>query len=202
MQAVRADTIVTLLIRRLEKHSMDLMSEDAVAALGLLVAEAAERLVDEHDESLDKRAALMKIESPTFQNIENVLRFEFRVKGNRQPEVAAAIEIAPDIDPDEEQEFTPLGTSLTAVPSCSCSGFPSQSRCSHTLAVSWWLQEQLGRRNISDVFEFFSELKVDTLAAGRDLVTEILNLAESSTVPADVAENTRLQWRIRLSTST
>ena len=177
------------------------MSENAVAALGLLVAEAAERLVDEHDESLDKRAALMKIESPTFQHIDNVLRFEFRVKGNRQPEVTSVIEISPDIDPDEDEEFSPMGTSLTAVPSCSC-GVTAGSKCSHTLAVSWWLQEQLGRRSISDVFEFFSELKVDTLAAGRELVTEILTLAEQSTLPPDFAETTRLQWRIRLSSST
>tara|TARA_R110002049_G_scaffold2750_4_gene21865 strand:- start:412 stop:3780 length:3369 start_codon:yes stop_codon:yes gene_type:complete len=181
---------------------MDLMSENAVAALGLLVAEAAERLVDEHDQSLDKRAALMKIESPTFQNIDNVLRFEFRVKGNRQPEVTSAIEISPDVEPEGEEEYTPLGTSLTAVPSCSCGVQPSDSKCSHTLAISWWLQEQLGRRSISDVFEFFSELKVDTLAAGRELVAEILNLAEQSTQPAEAEQPTQLQWRIRLSTST
>ena len=181
---------------------MDLMSENAVAALGLLVAEAAERLVDEHDESLDKRAALLKIESPTFQQIDSVLRFEFRVKGNRQPEVTTAIEISPDADPEGEEEFTPLGTSLTAVPSCSCGVTPNGAKCSHTLAVSWWLQEQLGRRSISDVFDFFSELKVDTLAAGRELVTEILDLAEQSTLPTDLAETTRLQWRIRLSSST
>ena len=30
---------------------MDLMSEESIGALGLLVAEAAERLVDSHDES-------------------------------------------------------------------------------------------------------------------------------------------------------
>ena len=178
------------------------MSENAVAALGLLVSEAAERLVDEHDESLDKRAALMKIESPTFQNIENVLRFEFRVKGNRQPEVTSAIEIAPEIDPEEEPDFSALGTSLSAVPSCTCDVFPAQSQCCHTLAISWWLQEQLGRRSISDVFEFFSELKVDTVAAGRELVSEILSLAEQSAQPPDVSDQSQLQWRIRLSTST
>ena len=180
---------------------MDLMSENAVAALGLLVAEAAERLVDLHDESLDKRAALLKIESPTFQNIENVLRFEFRVKGNRQPEMTTSIEIAPELDP-EEPDFTPLDTSLTAVPACSCDVFDRESQCAHTLAISWWLQEQLGRRSISDVFEFFSELKVDTLAAGRELVTELLTLAEQSTDVDDEPSETRLQWRVRLSTST
>ncbi len=37
---------------------MDLMSDDAIGALGLLVAEAVERLVDTHDETLDKRAAI------------------------------------------------------------------------------------------------------------------------------------------------
>ena len=44
---------------------MDLMSEESIGALGLLVAEAAERLVDSHDESLDKRAAMLIVDSPT-----------------------------------------------------------------------------------------------------------------------------------------
>ena len=180
---------------------MDLMSDSAVAALGLLVSEAAERLVDLHDHSLDKRAALLKIESPTFENVENRLRFEFRVKGNRQPEMTTAIEIAPEVDP-EDPDFTPLDTSLTAVPSCTCDPFQQHAQCSHSLAASWWLQEQLGRRSIGDVFEFFSELKVDTLAAGRELVTELLSLTEQSTQIDETPDNTRLQWRVRLSSST
>jgi len=180
---------------------MDLMSENAVAALGLLVAEAAEQLVNDHDESLDKRAALMKVESPTFKHFDNVLRFEFRVRANRQAEVVTEIDIAPDLGYDDEQEFSPLSTSLMAKPKCTCNVFTRLGQCSHTLASAWWLQEQLGRRNISDVFEFFSELKVDTLAAGRELVSELLSLAEQSSQSDEQAEPTRLQWRIRLSNS-
>ena len=40
---------------------MDLMSDDAISAFGLLVSEACERLVDTHDQSLDKRAAMLTV---------------------------------------------------------------------------------------------------------------------------------------------
>ena len=37
--------------------------------------------------------------------------------------------------------------------------------------------EQLGRRSINEVFDFLGELEVDAVAAGRQLVGEILGLA-------------------------
>ena len=68
---------------------MDLMSDDSIGAFGLLVAEAAERLVDSHDVALDKRAAMMSVESPTFSNADGRMQFSFKVKGNRQQPVEA-----------------------------------------------------------------------------------------------------------------
>ncbi len=181
---------------------MDLMSDQSIGALGLLVAEAAERLVDSHHESLDKRAAMLVVESPTFSNEQGRMRFAFKVKGNRQTPVDASIEVAPeDFDGDEDYDFEPLSVSLLAEPTCSCDQFIAETRCPHTLAIAWWLQEQLGRRSISQVFEFLGELEVDSVAAGRDLVNQVLRLAKNAGDPPARVETTRLQWRVGLSTS-
>ncbi|MFK8112022.1 MAG: DEAD/DEAH box helicase [Rubripirellula sp.] len=178
------------------------MSDDAIGAFGLLVAEAAERLVDSHDESLDKRAAMLSVESPVFSQESGQLRFAFKVTGNRQKPVPVSIDVAPEEDPGGENfDFSPLSVSLAAAPDCTCSVFKSSNRCPHTLAVSWWLQEQLGRRSITEVFEFFGELEVDQVAAGRDLVDEILGLAAESITVDESAEVTQLQWRVALSNS-
>jgi superfamily II DNA or RNA helicase len=180
---------------------MDLMSDDAIGALGLLVAEAAEKLVDSHDESLDKRAAMMIVDSPTFNNDDGRMQFAFKVKGNRQQPIAASIEVKPEPQgEDEDFDYSPLSVALDATPMCTCAQFKSDQRCPHTLAISWWLQEQLGRRSINEVFEFLGELEVDAVAAGRQLVNEVLSLAGDANQPLD-AEETRLQWRIGLSSS-
>jgi hypothetical protein len=181
---------------------MDLMSDDAIGALGLLLAEAAERLVDSHHGSLDKRAAMLTVESPTLSQENGRLRFAFKVKGNRQQPVNAAIEVQSDQqEPDDDFDYSPLSVSLEAVPQCSCGQFKAERRCSHTLAIAWWLQEQLGRRSINEVFEFFGELEVDSVAAGRELVDEMLNLAAEAAQSVDDRQVTRLQWRIGLSNS-
>ena len=137
---------------------MDLMSDDAIGALGLLVAEAAEKLVDSHDEALDKRAAMMIVDSPTFSNEDGRMQFAFKVKGNRQQPIPVSIEVMPEPqEEDEDFDFSPLSVALTATPMCACAQFKTDQRCPHTLAVSWWLQEQLGRRSINEVFEFLGE---------------------------------------------
>ena len=87
---------------------MDLMSDESIGALGLLVAEAAERLVDSHDESLDKRAAMLLVESPTFSSEHGRMQFGFKVKGNRQSPIDVTIEVAPE-ELDEEEEYDTLG---------------------------------------------------------------------------------------------
>lgn len=181
---------------------MDLMSEESIGALGLLVAEAAERLVDSHNESLDKRAAMLIVESPTFSSESGTLQFGFKVKGNRQSVMDVHLEVSSDAAADEEAQFHPLNVSLEAVPNCSCEQFiEGGKRCAHTLAVSWWLQEQLSRRSINEVFEFFGELEVDSVAAGRDLVNQVLGLVGRKTTSGSESDDTRLQWRVGLSSS-
>ncbi len=181
---------------------MDLMSEDAIGTFGLLVSEACERLVDAHDESLDKRAAMLTVGSPVFSQEGGVIHFAFSVTGNRQKPVETAILISPEIDSSEvDFDYKPSSVALTAAPQCSCSEFRSSGRCAHSLAAAWWLQEQLGRRSITEVLEFFGELEVDSVAAGRDMVNELLTMAaECAQSPAENS-NTRLQWRIGLTSS-
>ncbi len=180
---------------------MELTSDDAIAAFGLLIAEAAKGLVDSHDESLDKRAAMMRVESPVFQRDGDELLFEFKVKGNRQKPVVASVVVVPERGEDgEDFDYTPLNVSLTGVPKCECSDFARDSRCSHTLAVAWWLQEQLTRRSITEVFEFFDELEVDTIAAGREVCDTLLKLADEANKVSS-APATQLQWRVGLSDS-
>lgn len=179
---------------------MDLMSDDAIGAFGLLVTEAADRLVDSHEESLDKRAAMLNVDSPVMSQEDGQLRFAYKITGNRQKPVAVVIEVAPAKQDDDDIEFSPMNVSLEATPECSCASFKSDKRCSHTLAASWWLQEQLGRRSITEVFEFFGELEVDQVAAGRELVDELLTMA-TETKETTVVEETRLQWRVSLTSS-
>ncbi len=182
---------------------MDLMSDDAIAAFGLLVGEAVERLVNEHDESFDKRAAMLTVDSPTLSREGSQLKFEFKVKGNRQPTAATAIDISAEVDEDDEDfDHSPDSTSLKAVGTCECPQFKTHEQCSHTLSIAWWLQEQLARRSIGEVLNFLGELEVDSVSVGRDLVDNILSLAEESCRPAEVdEEGTRLQWRIGFSRS-
>ena len=181
---------------------MDLMSDDAISAFGLLVSEACERLVDTHDQSLDKRAAMLTVESPVFSREDGVMGFSFSVTGNRQKPVETSILMQPEADTeDADFDYQPTSVALKAVPQCVCSQFQSDGRCAHSLATAWWLQEQLGRRSITDVLEFFGELEVDSVAAGRELVNDLLTLATDSKADAEENQDTRLQWRITLSDS-
>ncbi|TWT93738.1 DEAD/DEAH box helicase [Stieleria varia] len=186
---------------------MDLSTENTAGAFGLLMTEAAQRLVDSHDQTLDKRAAMMRVEPPRFSQIDGSLRFEFRVRANRQPPSIVTLDIYDHDDEDTEltssiDELSELSFSLEACPTCQCEDFlqPGVTRCSHTLATSWWLQEQLARRSVTEIFEFLGELKVDTVAAGREMVDRLLSFADQAaeTQPENVS---RIQWRIRLNQS-
>ena len=180
---------------------MELISDDdAIAALGMIIAEATKALVDCHDESLDKRAAMLKVEHPTFTQVGEELVFTFKVTGNRQkPVEVSLIFIAERGDGDGDYDFKPSSVSLEPVPECACADFKRDQQCSHTLSAAWWLQEQLARRSISDIFGFFQELEVDDLAAGREICDTVLKLADEASKTKSTNSATRLQWRVGLS---
>lgn len=181
---------------------MDLMSDDAIGAFGLLVSEACERLVDSHIEALDKRAAMLSVESPVFSKDGGAMMFAFTITGNRQKPVETAITVGPELDSnDDDFDFELTSVALLAIPVCECSEFGSDKQCAHSLAAAWWLQEQLGRRSITQVLEFFGELEVDSVAAGRDLVNDLLTMAAECIDDTEEETNTRLQWRISLTSS-
>ncbi len=174
---------------------MDLLSNDAVAAFGMMVTEAAQRLVDSHDEVLDKRAALLKVDQPTMLQEGPLVRFEFKVSGNRQKTEPVSVEFLPrgDVDDDASEMFR---VALDATPACRCVQFLRDRRCPHTLACAWWLQEQLGRRSINEILEFFGSLERDSVSEGRLLIKDLLSMADK--INADLPDEaaTRLQWRI------
>ena len=179
---------------------MDLMSDDAIGAFGLLVGEAVERFVDEHDESLDKRAAMLSVQPPALARDNSQLQFAFKVKGNRQATAQTTVEIGDTGERDYDD--APSDVQLSAWAKCGCAQFKANKQCSHSLAAAWWLQEQISRRGIADVLSFFGELEVDAVGAGRELVNDLLSIAEETqSQQADVTIPTRLQWRIGFSRS-
>ena len=185
---------------------MDLMTDNLPAAFGLLLGEAVSRLVDDHDPSLDKRAAMLRVEQPKMSQDSGRLAFEFRLRPSRKPAYFVRLFISSDAGTDPDAE-TPLDVALTANAECDCNQFkrseeamPGEGRCSCTLAAAWWLHEQVMRRSGDDVLLFLSDLKTDTLSVGRDVVRQILRLTDDAHED-QVDESTRVQWRISLSDS-
>jgi len=112
---------------------MDLMSDDAIGAFGLLVSEACERLVDSHIEALDKRAAMLSVESPVFSKDGGAMMFAFTITGNRQKPVETAITVGPEKDSnDADFDFELTSVALQAIPVCACNEFGSDKQCAHS----------------------------------------------------------------------
>ncbi|MEM6777415.1 MAG: DEAD/DEAH box helicase [Planctomycetota bacterium] len=186
-----------------DRDGMDWIADDQLESLGLLLGEAVELLVDSHAAEFDKRAAMLQVQTPTLtQNagetaIVSGVRFEFQVQGNRQRVQSALIEITPAVDGDDAG--APV-SGLVATCSCGCVAFHRDNRCPHTLAASWWLQEQIARRRGNgELIEFLGGLKADALAAGRQFVDELLRRSKQARSAKATAEPSRLQWRIRVS---
>jgi superfamily II DNA or RNA helicase len=182
--------------------STDLIDQNMVGELGLMVGEALDNLVEAHSRSLDKRAAQIQVSPPSLAQESGILGFTFQLPNQRGGE-PTKVEI--DVQPNQPDFGTPQELDLVALQACSCEGFEEQYACEHTLACAWWMQEQLNRRGAARVMEFFSELQVDSVAAGRDMVDELLTItAESKAtdakiIKADPAEV--LQWRVKISHS-
>lgn len=180
---------------------MDLTSENSTEVFSLAVVEAIELLVDSHDPMLDKRAAMMTVVEPTFNQDSDRIFFDFKIKGNRQKPIGTRVYLDPQVEDDDQEYLGDMGVALIAAPECSCSHFTDEGQCQHSLAASWWLQEQLGKRSISNVLEFFTSLKPDPLAAGREMISKIFTLADDVPAANPETAGTRLQWRIQFSNS-
>ncbi|PAY17397.1 helicase [Rhodopirellula sp. SM50] len=185
---------------------MELITENLPAAFGLLLGEAVSRLVDDHDQSLDKRAAMLRVETPKFSQSDGKMCFEFRMRPGRKLPYLVNLEIEPDVDEDDGDAIeSPLDLSLRASVNCACAEFEraesrrdGRGRCSCTLAVAWWVHEQISRRNSEEVLLFLSDLKTDTVAAGRDVVSQLLKLTDEAHAKEEDT-TTRVQWRIKIS---
>ncbi|MEM9368041.1 MAG: DEAD/DEAH box helicase [Planctomycetota bacterium] len=183
---------------------MDWLAEDALGSLGLLMGEAIERLVDSHSEDLDARAAMLTVATPTLTQGDHGVRFDFKVRGNRQKQHQVTLSLAAD---GSDEDGSALA-SLVATATCTCVVFARNQQCEHTLAAAWWLQEQIARRRGNeDLFEFLGGLKADAIASGRQFVDELLRLSKNSRPKKKAAsglpddgtdEDSRLQWRLRI----
>ncbi|KAA5545854.1 DEAD/DEAH box helicase [Roseiconus nitratireducens] len=185
---------------------MDLIADNLPTAFGMVLGEAISRLVDDHDESLDKRAAMLKVDAPKFSQVDGTLTFEFRLRPNRKPPYLVTLTVTPDLDDDGPRDSA-LDLSLQTEVRCDCQQFqrvaksmPGRAKCSCTLAIAWWMHEQLSRRTSEEVLLFLSELKTDTVAAGREVVGQLLKLADEAHGRSKDATS-RVQWRIKIANS-
>ena len=184
-----------------------MMGGDTVGDMGLMIGDALDALVEAHPKHFDKRAAQFRVEPPTFSQESERLRFAFEVSGDRgsaadrdgNSRTGQKIEI--EIRPAESDD----GVALEALQLCDCPPFDDFYACPHTLAAAWWLQEQVNRRGAGGILEFFGELTVNSLAAGRQWVDGVLAIAgtgkKSRRRKPIVEPDERLQWRIALSDS-
>jgi superfamily II DNA or RNA helicase len=173
---------------------MDLRSKQQFNSIGLFLSEAITRLVDSHATELDKRAAMLLMRPPQLSRDDAILHFDFKIESPRQPPVATRITIRP-----ESPEPGVTDIELRAIPKCACLQFSRERRCPHSLASSWWLQEQLSR-HVGNTMEFFMSLEDDPFSMGRMLIDDVISLSKSddSRRPKEISQ---LQWRIALSSS-
>lgn len=174
---------------------MEMPIDSDIALLSVAMKEAVECLVNEHPASLDKRAAMQELTSPTLMQREETLEFGFAIRADKSIVASPKIRLVPEMvhRPRIRGEL-----SLVAIGDCDCEWFASREQCPHTLAASWWLQEQLTRRTPAQIDEFLSALKLDAVALGRTLVDQLIKIADragsSRTEPTDC----RVQWRVRI----
>lgn len=169
-----------------------------IALLNIAMAEAIEQLVNEHDAGLDKRAAMQEIVSPTLTQTEGTLDFGFAIRADKSVLASPKIRLMPEM-PRVSGRKGRSELSLIAMAECDCEWFELRDQCAHTLAASWWLQEQLARRGAAEVGDFLTSLKVDAVAQGRTLVDQLVKLADRAVASKVEASECRVQWRVRVS---
>ena len=179
---------------------MDLPIDSDIAFFGSAMAEAIEELVNEHDAELDKRAAMLALTPPALSQNGSSLDFVFSIRFGQSIVASPSLSLMPEMSQfPSSRHRGGQELSLLAIPHCDCDHFTAHEQCSHTLAAAWWLQEQLGRRSLNELSNFFAELKVDAVSLGQTLVDELLRIADRTQAAQQVDPSCRVQWRIRLS---
>ncbi len=178
---------------------MDLPIDSDIAFFSVAMAEAIEELVNEHDAELDKRAAMLSLAPPALSQNGSSLDFVFSIRSGQSIVASPSLSLMPEMSQFPSRRRGGQDLSLLAIPHCDCDHFTAHEQCAHTLAASWWLQEQLGRRSMDDLGNFFAELKVDAVSLGQTLVDELLRIADRSQTAKPTDSGCRVQWRIRLS---
>lgn len=178
---------------------MDLPIDSDIAFFSVAMAEAIEELVNEHDAELDKRAAMLALAPPALSQNGSSLDFVFSIRSGQSIIASPSLSLMPEMSQVPSRHRGGQDLSLLAIPHCDCDHFTAHEQCAHTLAAAWWLQEQLGRRSMDDLGNFFAELKVDAVSLGQTLVDELLRIADRTHAAKQVDSGCRVQWRIRLS---
>ncbi|TVQ04372.1 MAG: DEAD/DEAH box helicase [Planctomycetaceae bacterium] len=175
---------------------MEMPIESEIAVLSVAMKEAVECLVNEHPASLDKRAAMQEVTSPTLMQRDGTLEFGFAIRADKSIVASPKIRMMPEMvgRPRKHSDL-----SLIAIADCDCEWFSAREQCPHTLAASWWLQEQLTRRSPSQIDDFMASLKVDAVALGRTLVDQLVKIADRTATTKALAADCRVQWRVRVS---
>ncbi len=178
-------------------------SSGDLGLIGVLIGEAIEVLISQHDRGFDKRASQVRIRTPTLDRDGNALCFVFKGKGNREDSVPFQIRVTPDADSRSQSKGrrSSLDMSFLASAACECGSFKESGLCQHSLAASWWLQEQLGRLGPSDIEGFFAALTVDSTSLGKTLVDRLLKLTEPEKSSPVEGSGARIQWRVRLNSN-
>jgi superfamily II DNA or RNA helicase len=168
--------------------------------VGALIVEAVESLISEHDRDLDKRASQIRIKPPSLEREGGSLCFVFKNKSGRDSGLNFQIRLAAEVA-ETAGRRRGASASLVALPVCQCPTFQESSKCHHTLAAAWWLQEQLSRRRGEEIDEFFANLTIDATSLGSALVDTLLTMSEEEKPVAVEAVPSRIQWRVRLNSS-
>lgn len=177
---------------------MDLPIDSDIAFFSIAMSEAIEELVNEHEPDLDKRAAMLMLTAPTLTQTGSSLDFVFSVRNGKTIVASPSISVMPEVSNAPRARRGQGDFSLIGIPHCDCDFFTTHEQCPHTLAASWWLQEQLGRRSVDDMANFFAELKLDAVSLGQSLVDSLLRIAGKPTAAKTDDSECRIQWRVRI----
>jgi hypothetical protein len=113
---------------------MESQIDTDIATLAIAMREALQDLIKEHDSSLDKRAAMQEVASPSLSREDGDLEFHFIIRSDRTIVASPDIYFVPEIyDPRDRRRRREI--SLVAIGECDCDWYDLRGQCAHTLAA-------------------------------------------------------------------